>query len=160
MPADTVALEIISLIWRPALEILILAVGIYYAANFIRGCECIPSAHASENDGKYFKIRSICHAARQERATIFDEVHSRPSHDVGQIVAVVSHSDRRQPETEVKMAVQSHLTELSEKHRNLERRIEEELARPIADPMRLGTLKRQKLKLKDEIVRLISRTQH
>lgn len=40
--ADTVALEIINLVWRPALEILILAVGIYYAANFIRGTRGAP----------------------------------------------------------------------------------------------------------------------
>ena len=39
---DTVALEIISQVWRPALEILILAVGIYYAANFIRGTRGAP----------------------------------------------------------------------------------------------------------------------
>jgi diadenylate cyclase len=37
-----VALEIISLVWRPALEIFILAVGIYYAANFIRGTRGAP----------------------------------------------------------------------------------------------------------------------
>lgn len=42
MTADTVALEIINLVWRPALEILILAVGIYYAANFIRGTRGAP----------------------------------------------------------------------------------------------------------------------
>ena len=40
--ADTVALEILNLVWRPALEILILAVGIYYAANFIRGTRGAP----------------------------------------------------------------------------------------------------------------------
>lgn len=39
---DTVALEVLSLIWRPALEIFILAVGIYYAANFIRGTRGAP----------------------------------------------------------------------------------------------------------------------
>lgn len=42
MSADTVALEIINLVWRPALEILILAVGIYHAANFIRGTRGAP----------------------------------------------------------------------------------------------------------------------
>lgn len=42
MTADTVALEIINLVWRPALEILILAVGIFYAANFIRGTRGAP----------------------------------------------------------------------------------------------------------------------
>ena len=39
---DTVALEYLSLVWRPALEILILAVGIYHAANFIRGTRGAP----------------------------------------------------------------------------------------------------------------------
>lgn len=42
MSADTVAFEILNLVWRPALEILILAVGIYYAANFIRGTRGAP----------------------------------------------------------------------------------------------------------------------
>ncbi|NDD38897.1 MAG: TIGR00159 family protein, partial [Verrucomicrobia bacterium] len=36
------ALELLNNIWRPALEILILAVGIYYAANFIRGTRGAP----------------------------------------------------------------------------------------------------------------------
>lgn len=36
------SLEILNLVWRPALEILILAVGIYYAANFIRGTRGAP----------------------------------------------------------------------------------------------------------------------
>lgn len=42
MSGDTVALEILNSVWRPALEILILAVGIYYAANFIRGTRGAP----------------------------------------------------------------------------------------------------------------------
>jgi len=37
-----VAIEALKLIWRPALEILILAVGIYYAANFLRGTRGAP----------------------------------------------------------------------------------------------------------------------
>lgn len=36
------AIEALTLIWRPALEILILAVGIYYAANFLRGTRGAP----------------------------------------------------------------------------------------------------------------------
>ena len=36
------AFELLNNIWRPALEILILAVGIYYAANFIRGTRGAP----------------------------------------------------------------------------------------------------------------------
>ncbi|MEN9573455.1 MAG: hypothetical protein RL514_1310 [Verrucomicrobiota bacterium] len=42
MAGDTVALDILNSVWRPALEILILAVGIYYAANFIRGTRGAP----------------------------------------------------------------------------------------------------------------------
>ena len=42
--ANAVALEAfkLDLVWRPALEIIILAVGIYYAANFIRGTRGAP----------------------------------------------------------------------------------------------------------------------
>lgn len=52
------------------------------------------------------------------------------------------------------MALEAHLVELSEKHRTLDRRIEEEMNRPSADTVRITELKRQKLRLKDEIERL------
>ena len=52
------------------------------------------------------------------------------------------------------MALDAHLVELSEKHRALDRKIEEEQARPMADPLRIAEWKRQKLRLKDEIERL------
>jgi hypothetical protein len=52
------------------------------------------------------------------------------------------------------MALDAHLVELSEKHRALDRRIEEEQARPTADDLKIADLKRQKLRLKDEIERL------
>lgn len=52
------------------------------------------------------------------------------------------------------MALDAHLAELSDKHRALDRKIEEELARPSADALKIGELKRQKLRLKDEIARL------
>lgn len=52
------------------------------------------------------------------------------------------------------MALSAHLQELSEKHRTLERRIEEEMARPGSDDTEIRRLKQEKLKLKDEIVRL------
>jgi hypothetical protein len=57
-------------------------------------------------------------------------------------------------EKEVRMALSSHLQELSEKHRQLERRIEEEVLRPGSDDASIRRLKQEKLKLKDEIVRL------
>jgi hypothetical protein len=52
------------------------------------------------------------------------------------------------------MALDAHLVELSERHRILDRKIEEELARPIADDLKIAELKRQKLRLKDEMERL------
>lgn len=57
------------------------------------------------------------------------------------------------------MSASPHLSELTEKHRLLERKIEEELARPAVDSTRVSSLKLEKLRLKDEIARL-SRSQH
>ena len=57
------------------------------------------------------------------------------------------------------MALAAHLAELSEKHKLLERRIEEEVTRPGSDDLEIHRLKLEKLKLKDEIVRL-SETRH
>ena len=62
-------------------------------------------------------------------------------------------------QTEGMMALNAHLAELSEKHKLLERRIEQEMSRPARDDVRLRRLKREKLKLKDEIARL-STTRH
>ena len=52
------------------------------------------------------------------------------------------------------MSVAAHLAELTEKHRLLEKKIEEELARPSADSIQISRLKLEKLRLKDEIARL------
>ena len=52
------------------------------------------------------------------------------------------------------MARSSHLSELAEKHKVLDRRIAEELARPASDGLKVNKLKLQKLKLKDEITKL------
>ncbi|HET7447778.1 MAG TPA: DUF465 domain-containing protein [Methyloceanibacter sp.] len=58
------------------------------------------------------------------------------------------------------MALDAHLVELSEKHRALDRKIEQEQARPMADPFKIAEWKRQKLRLKDEIERLKHGTSH
>jgi hypothetical protein len=58
------------------------------------------------------------------------------------------------------MALSAHLQELSEKHRQLERRIEEEMSRPGSDDLVIRRMKQEKLKLKDEISRLSSETKH
>lgn len=49
------------------------------------------------------------------------------------------------------MHVEGHLGRLQEKHAGLEKAIEEENHRPVPDSVRLTELKRQKLKLKEEI---------
>jgi hypothetical protein len=61
---------------------------------------------------------------------------------------------------EVRMALMAHLQELSERHRQLERRIEEAVARPGSDDLEIRRMKQEKLKLKDEITRLQSETRH
>jgi hypothetical protein len=58
------------------------------------------------------------------------------------------------------MALDAHLEELSEKHRALDRKIEEELARPTSDDLKVAEWKRQKLRLKDEIERLKHEMNH
>jgi hypothetical protein len=58
------------------------------------------------------------------------------------------------------MALSAHLQELSEKHRQLERRIQEEMARPGSDDIEIRRMKQEKLKLKDEMVRLQTGTRH
>jgi len=58
------------------------------------------------------------------------------------------------------MTLAAHLAELSEKHRVLERKIREELARPGTDDAQITQLKLQKLKLKDEMAKLQGETRH
>jgi len=52
------------------------------------------------------------------------------------------------------MTVAAHLAELSEKHRMLDLKIQEEMARPAADDARIRQWKREKLRLKDEMTKL------
>jgi hypothetical protein len=52
------------------------------------------------------------------------------------------------------MTVAAHLAELTEKHRLLELKIQEEMARPGADNTRISEWKREKLRLKDEMAKL------
>ena len=52
------------------------------------------------------------------------------------------------------MALDAHLEELAERHRALDRKIEQEMGRPTADDLKIAELKRQKLRLRDEIERL------
>lgn len=52
------------------------------------------------------------------------------------------------------MSLSSHLVELRRKHAKLEHRIERETHSPGSDDLHISELKREKLRLKDEITRL------
>ncbi|MBI1328516.1 MAG: DUF465 domain-containing protein [Alphaproteobacteria bacterium] len=54
------------------------------------------------------------------------------------------------------MALQGHLHELSAKHQKLEELIEAEMAHPDWDDVRVAALKKEKLRIKDELERLRS----
>jgi hypothetical protein len=49
------------------------------------------------------------------------------------------------------MAVEARIRELGSRHQSLEAAIQDELSRPSSDDLRLKQLKRQKLKLKEEM---------
>ena len=49
------------------------------------------------------------------------------------------------------MAIEARIRELGVRHQTLERAIQDELGRPAADDDRLKELKRQKLRLKEEM---------
>lgn len=52
------------------------------------------------------------------------------------------------------MSVQGRINELSSRHHRLDQQIEEEQKRPAADEIRLHDLKRQKLRIKEELASL------
>lgn len=58
------------------------------------------------------------------------------------------------------MALSAHLEELNQRHRALERKLEEEMARPGSDDIEVRKLKQEKLKIKDELARLEGKTRH
>jgi hypothetical protein len=52
------------------------------------------------------------------------------------------------------MAIESHLAELEKRHQALEQEINEALTHPSSDGLQIAELKRRKLLVKDEIMRL------
>ena len=58
------------------------------------------------------------------------------------------------------MAVDARIRELGNRHQSLERAIQDEMSRPAADDIRLRELKRQKLRLKEEMEGLRAQTAH
>jgi len=57
------------------------------------------------------------------------------------------------------MAETVNLAQMTEQHRLLENQIIEEMARPMADSLKISKLKRQKLRLKEEISLINARPQ-
>lgn len=58
------------------------------------------------------------------------------------------------------MAIEQRLRELDTRHRDLDTAIENEARRPAVDVMRLSAMKRQKLKIKEEIEQIRNRLRH
>ena len=58
------------------------------------------------------------------------------------------------------MTLAGHLDELSEKHRVLELKIREELARPGSDDAQITRLKKEKLRIKEALTKLKEQTRH
>jgi hypothetical protein len=54
------------------------------------------------------------------------------------------------------MALQGHIIHLSNQHRKIQDIIESEMSNPDWDEMRVAALKKQKLRIKDELERLRS----
>ena len=54
------------------------------------------------------------------------------------------------------MSLFAHIEELAEKHHNIDRQIEMEMARPLVDSLKISELKRRKLRLKEKIEKLRS----
>ena len=54
------------------------------------------------------------------------------------------------------MALESHIREITDKHQKLQELIEAEMAHSSWDEMRVAALKKEKLRLKDELQRLRS----
>ena len=52
------------------------------------------------------------------------------------------------------MAIQGHITHLSNQHKKIENIIESEMANPDWDEIRVAALKKQTLRIKDELERL------
>lgn len=51
------------------------------------------------------------------------------------------------------MTLSSHLQELRKKHQNLSEQVEQAQRRPATDPLAVAEMKKQKLRLKEEILR-------
>jgi hypothetical protein len=84
----------------------------------------------------------------------FDAPHKRCCVD-GKPGLMYNSLVRQQSDQEtLPMAMQTHLSELEQRHRALEAELAEALAHPSIDGLQIAELKRRKLQLKDQIARL------
>lgn len=58
------------------------------------------------------------------------------------------------------MGLESHIQQLTDKHRRLEETIADEIAHPGHDELKVTAMKRQKLRIKEELERLRFDTAH
>lgn len=58
------------------------------------------------------------------------------------------------------MSIDGHLDALKRKHGALESQIEDQMSRPVPDQSALTALKREKLRLKEEIEKIKAQTRH
>ncbi|UYQ73002.1 DUF465 domain-containing protein [Pelagibacterium flavum] len=58
------------------------------------------------------------------------------------------------------MTSQTYITSLERRHQDLERKISEEMRHPARDALLIAALKRKKLELKDQLVRVQHETAH
>ena len=58
------------------------------------------------------------------------------------------------------MGLESHIQQLSDRHRRLEQTIDAEMAHPGHDALKVSAMKRQKLRIKEELERLRNDTAH
>lgn len=58
------------------------------------------------------------------------------------------------------MTTEGHIESLERRHRDLDRKIEDELSHPSRDDLYIAGLKRKKLELKDELTRAQSSGRH
>jgi hypothetical protein len=89
---------------------------------------------------------------QQQGWRTFRQCSAKNGFDAGFSCGTLRLSETETGETD--MALQNDLSELERKHQALKREIKDEMSHPGADDIKVATLKRRKLQLKDEIEQL------
>jgi hypothetical protein len=97
--------------------------------------------------------RIFCHAVTQ---TGIVAAHNQQEHRnwLAFAVSFPGQGNTLNQRRDATMSIQAHLAELERRHRALEEEINEALAHPSTDGLKIAELKRRKLQVKDEIARL------